>query len=290
MLIACQSCHRQYDVGDLRPGAQVRCTCGTSNVVPRSRPRRVKVAHCANCGGVRDGDGPCDYCGARPSAAEKGLGDPCPECFARLAKGARFCHGCGVEIQPAAVVRAITRTSCPRCEGRLVLAEGRGDPFHQCSECGGIWLSRRAFQRFVERSAGRAVTSEEQRTTSLGVRRRATRGKRVPGRRRRPRPAVECPTCRMPMLTTSYARYSGVEVDACTRHGWWFDVGELERIGAFVAGDGLAEAERRRKAARRVQRTTRSWRRRIAADRRGGRRHDPLASTLIGIATAFLGD
>jgi Zn-finger nucleic acid-binding protein len=275
MLIACSSCHRQYDVGDLRPGSAVRCACGTANTVPRARPRRVAVQHCANCGGVRDGEGPCPYCGARPSATEKGLGDPCPECFARLARSARFCHGCGTEIRPAAVVRAVTSTSCPRCQGGLVQVEGRGDPFHQCSACGGVWLSRRAFQRFVDRSAGRAVSPEEQRSTAAGVRRRAIggRGKLSPTRRRRSptRPSISCPTCAETMLTTAYATYSGVLIDACARHGWWFDGDELERIGKFVAGGGLEEAERRRRSARRVRRTTRSWRQRIGADRRRAR-------------------
>ncbi len=279
MLIACQSCHRQYDVGDLEPGSKVRCTCGALNEVPRRRGRRRAVSYCANCGGQRAGDGPCAYCAAVPATPEAEQQWPCPECFARLEDGARFCHACGVAIRPESVVRAVTRHACPRCAGKLVLAEGRGDPFHQCTGCGGTWLDLRAFQRFVERSVGRAVRPEEERAVSLAVRTRpgsspgarsgegrGVRRRRPRARRKAPRP-IACPTCGGLMLVTHYAQYSGIEVDSCLRHGWWFDADELRRIAEFLAGGGLAEVERRRRASARARRTALSWRRRVEAER-----------------------
>jgi len=282
MLIACTSCHRQYDVGDLEPGTKVRCACTRLNVVPRPRAKRVPVSHCENCGGARAATGPCAYCDAPPAPARPRGGFACPECFAQLAAEARFCHGCGTAIAPEAVVRAVTRSTCPRCQGGLLLAEGRGDPFHQCGECGGIWLGRKEFQRFVDRAAGQAVPPELQRSTSRLVRTRTGPGRRRSRVRRRARKAILCPTCGGLMLVTHYADYSGIEVDACVRHGWWFDGDELARIGTFVASGGLAEAARRRAVRRRARHRVLAYRRRIAAERSG--RNDLLLGLLFGLA------
>lgn len=279
MLIACSSCHRQYDVGDLRPRSKVRCACGTLNEVPPRGRKRPGVAYCRNCGAPREGKGPCAYCDATPSVRAE-LGDPCPECFAHLGPKARFCSACGVAIQPSAVVRAVADRHCPRCRTGMIVAEGRGDPFHQCPGCGGIWLSLRAFQRFVERSAGRVVTGPEQRSTARGLRRSAVarrkKGRKAPPRRR----SLHCPTCRVPMAEVDYATYSGITVDTCVLHGWWFEESELERIGAFLAGGGLEAASRRRRAHHRVQRHLHAWKLQ--------RRYEAVQSGLGGLLFALL--
>lgn len=288
MLIACSSCHRQYDVRDLAPRSKVRCACGTLNTVPARRPKRPGVAYCRNCGAPRDGDGPCAYCDARPSVrAERG--DPCPECFARLGAKASFCSACGVAIRPESVIKALVDSRCPRCREGMMVVEGRGDPFHQCPGCGGIWLAKRAFERFVERAAGRAVTAGEQRSAArwVTVRRSATalakqRRERGSATRRRKRPAAHCPACGVAMTEVDYASFSGIRIDACLNHGWWFDDRELEEIGAFLAGGGLEAARRRRQAHRRVRSRT--------GARKRERQRAALRTGLGGLLAALLLD
>jgi len=150
---------------------------------------------------------------------------------------------------------------CPRCEEPLSVSEGRGFPFHQCTGCGGIWLSRRSLQRFVDLSLESEVGTEERRAVAEGV-----RGRR---KRRRRDPLVPCPVCRIRMRVAEFAGYSGVLVDQCIRHGWWFDDGELERLGTFLRGGGLEEAEKRRRARRRSRKVAQAWRRRCKQEGRG---------------------
>jgi Zn-finger nucleic acid-binding protein len=273
MLIACSACHRQYDVGALEPGRKVRCTCGELATVPRRKPRKRAVARCGNCGAELPADGKrCEHCAARVTLAEEGMGEACPECFAHLVKDARFCSACGTALAPRAVLQAVTRSACPRCDELLAVTEGRNDPFHQCTVCGGIWFSRDAFQRFLDRSEAKGAAADERRAVASEVRTRR--------RPRETRPLVQCPVCGIVMLVQEFAGYSSTLVDACARHGWWFDPGELERIRRFVAAGGPAEAEKRRKARRRSQRTARSWRRAVEQERRGGGDGELLAALL----------
>ena len=91
MLIACPSCHRQYDAGSHDPGTKVRCLCGVAIVVPEQRARDIRMLHCSACGaGLPEGATQCDYCGAGVALSDKGLGDVCPECMTRMVAGAGF--------------------------------------------------------------------------------------------------------------------------------------------------------------------------------------------------------
>jgi Zn-finger nucleic acid-binding protein len=47
------------------------------------------------------------------------------------------------------------------------------------------------------------------------------------------------------MTRKNFGRSSGVIVDVCTRHGIWFDRGELPRVLDFVEAGGLELARRR---------------------------------------------
>jgi Zn-finger nucleic acid-binding protein len=281
MLLACSTCHRQYEVGDLAPGRKVRCTCGTLTAVPRRKPRKVETAHCGNCGAALAPKTPrCEHCGARRTEAEEGYAGACPECFARVTKGARFCSGCGVELRAEGRLQALTRDECPRCSVGLTVTEGRDDPLHQCTGCGGSWLSQRAFQRFVDRSLERGATTDQRQAMAKEVRKRA--------RPRRPQKHVVCPVCGTYMLVHEYQGYSGVQVDTCLHHGWWFDAGELERIGTFVAHGGLDAAERRRKTNTRIRQRLASWRRATAGkgaapSRRKSRRSEDFVGVLLAL-------
>jgi len=48
------------------------------------------------------------------------------------------------------------------------------------------------------------------------------------------------------MNRKNFGPASGVVVDVCSRHGTWFDSGELPRVLAFAESGGLARAQRRR--------------------------------------------
>jgi hypothetical protein len=58
------------------------------------------------------------------------------------------------------------------------------------------------------------------------------------------------------MHRRNFGRTSGIIVDVCSKHGTWFDAGELSRILTFVSSGGLAAAreaeaaEKRRLTAR----------------------------------------
>ena len=53
---------------------------------------------------------------------------------------------------------------------------------------------------------------------------------------------VACPICASLMARQNFGRKSHVIVDVCSRHGVWFDAGELPRVLAFVRSGGLARA------------------------------------------------
>ena len=61
------------------------------------------------------------------------------------------------------------------------------------------------------------------------------------------------------MTRKNFAKISGVIIDWCRDHGYWFDASEIERVLAFLSGGGLdkarpLEAERDRIAIERANR------------------------------------
>jgi Zn-finger nucleic acid-binding protein len=273
MLLACQDCHRVYDVKDLAAGKKVRCTCGTLNTVTRPAPVERVMAHCGSCGGALPADSKtCSYCQARVSLLDERLGEPCPHCVVRLPLDARFCSGCGRSVMPTAVVQALSDSDCPVCAEGLRVVTGSAHPFHQCSTCGGLWLSRDALDTYVEEMKGRPSTPAERREIDHSV--------RLERRLKQNALGPPCPVCRTHMFRHEFARYSGVGVDQCRAHGWWLDAGELERIGTFVRADGLEQVDRRERARRASRSLSRLWKARIAAERR--RDSDGLWMGILG--------
>jgi Zn-finger nucleic acid-binding protein len=53
---------------------------------------------------------------------------------------------------------------------------------------------------------------------------------------------LRCPECKNMMNRKNFARVSGVIIDLCSRHGVWFDSGEMEKIMHFIAHGGLKRA------------------------------------------------
>lgn len=279
MLIACPSCHRQYDVGALAEGSRVRCQCGELCRVPDPRRReRVVMRHCSLCGGsLGEGEAACGYCGAGVDADRERNGDPCPECFGELGDEDAFCSSCGTEIRPEDILRAVTDDSCPECAEPLLVCESDSGSFHECGECCGIWLSTEAFERFAasrqEQAPKPKVLPDAIKKPLVPVR---------PSRRRGgPRPrTVRCPVCSAYMLRHEFAACSGVTIDRCRAHGYWFDEGELDEIGRFIQAGGLHVAEDRGKVAARA-RARRARRRRTKRRKEEAARNAGLLGLLV---------
>jgi Zn-finger nucleic acid-binding protein len=238
MLAACGSCHRQYDVGSFEPGTRLRCACGRRFTVPAPRPRQAKMMVCSQCGGtLAEGWTDCEYCGAALALGERGLGETCPECFARMVKDARYCSSCGVAIRPESILKALSRERCPRCEGTLASVESQGRSFVECVGCGGLWLDESLFTELT-RARDRSVLPPEMLASS-----RRNPAQAAPSTVR----YLPCPVCGELMHRRNFAGSSGVVIDWCKGHGFWFDAHELERIADFVEAGGLERARERRR-------------------------------------------
>ncbi len=232
MLVACRNCHRQYDVGGMRPDEKVRCRCGTAVQVPRKKVHHARMVHCSNCGAtLRTKTTSCEYCGGKITAAERNLGPPCPECYARLRKGAQFCSECGVSIRPEAMKAIRLDAKCPRCKGDLILQELPEGHYTECSLCAGIWLDGDSFHQVIEKK-------EE---SSLGKLFSAKKSQPVQAYDQ-PVRYLPCPTCGQMMNRKNFGGCSGVVIDWCKGHGYWFDTHELEKVISFVKSGGMARA------------------------------------------------
>ncbi len=50
---------------------------------------------------------------------------------------------------------------------------------------------------------------------------------------------IPCPYCEQIMNRVNYDKESGVIIDYCVEHGYWFDAGELEKVARWVATGGI---------------------------------------------------
>lgn len=234
MLLACSQCHRQYDVGAHPAGARIRCLCGHLNTVPAPRDRAVEMLHCSNCGGrLRSEAKACDYCSAEIVLADRGLGPACPECFANTFAGAKHCSACGVRLAPEAVLRALSERPCPRCKRPLSECESASARYVECTHCGGLWLDEAQFER---------IAREREQGLAPAIRGQAPVATQTPGRE--VVRYLPCPVCAQIMNRRNFAEVSGVILDWCRGHGWWFDAAELERVLEFVERGGMERARR----------------------------------------------
>ena len=248
MLLVCTSCKRQYDTRDHTPGTEFACACGATLVVPEPKKRDVQMQHCSSCGAGLSPDAKfCSFCGAGVSLAERGLGPSCPHCLTRLPKDAAFCPGCGSDVNVQPVRRALSSNDCPRCESPLteVTASGEGQQdvhFSECESCGGVWLDEETVERLVKKTeAGRPPLPP-----SAGLRSGNT------GSKDDIRPVetvsyIPCPVCQQLMNRTNFGRVSGIVLDRCRGHGYWFDHEELQGVLDFVDKGGLDRTREREK-------------------------------------------
>lgn len=166
----------------------------------------------------------CNYCGS-PIATIR-----CGQCFTMNVLEAQHCISCGAELglMPVPVENA-AGCACPRCKNRELdgFAALDGTIF-DCGKCGG---------QFV---AGDVLSAMIRRHESVGLEmpRRLRAGNPI----KEPVTYIPCPFCRDLMLRHNFGKVSGIVVDACAKHGTWFDVGELARVLSFVTLGGLKKA------------------------------------------------
>lgn len=108
-------------------------------------------------------------------------------------------------------------------------------PMNGCRSCGAAWMSAQAFNLLIKQAQERAI---------------ATEGTQTPKRRVMPSHKTKvvyrpCPVCNQMMQRKNFARVSGVIVDVCGPHGYFFEAGELEDVVAFVESGGLSLAQKR---------------------------------------------
>ena len=256
MLIACEDCHRQYDVGDFKPGARVRCVCGKLCKVPTVKPRQVQMLHCSNCGGdLKEDEELCSFCDATVDRRDRESVDVCPECMCTLAEKAKFCNNCGVDIDAESIIRAVSDRNCPRCEEPLVISTSDEGSFYQCTACAGLWLDRENFESFM---AKHEANAKPMKGPLPGVPAKSVfpvySYKELHRREKDSQVDLRCPTCRRVMLRKRFAHYSAIYLDECLSHGYWFDDGEIQEVLEIIEAGGLKEAREKHERARRRRR------------------------------------
>ena len=284
-LIACDSCHTQYDVTDV-VAESIPCRCGKSLANREQEAVDTKVHRCASCGASASGeDEICDYCGTEIVREPGALSLICPECYGRCAEDARYCTACGVEFRPEEVRLDGYELPCPVCDLLMPPHQVSGLGLNECTTCHGLWVPGDAFEALVARARqAREATGSD-----------APQPARVTGGNpaRQQVAYRKCPECQAFMQRRNYRKSSGIIIDVCNTHGTWLDPDELEQIAGFLstggetsptlqAEDAAAErAFRQLRAEAAMQRTSRSsgW---VESETRSG------VETLLDIVGAIL--
>jgi Zn-finger nucleic acid-binding protein len=269
-LVACSSCHTQYDVSDVAL-EKIPCPCGAEVANVDHAAVDAKIHRCGSCGAIVGAEAHgCDYCGSTLERDPGRLSLICPECFARCAEEARFCTACGVGFRPQPVPGDGHEHPCPDCDALMSAHQVGGVGLNECRSCNGLWVPNDGFDLLISRAI-------EARKNSGAARQLAT-----PPRVKGANPASQgvryrkCPECMAFMQRRNYRKSSGVIIDVCHQHGTWLDADELEQIAGFVLSGGttspvLVEEEQKAQAeADRWRRKARMAETRIRTGTRGG--------------------
>jgi Zn-finger nucleic acid-binding protein len=103
----------------------------------------------------------------------------------------------------------------------------------RCPECTGVFVDGPTFDRIVADRDRQAVLASALQTHT------------EPDRVEEKVKYLPCPDCSNLMWRTNFGKRSGVIIDVCKKHGYWFDADELRRVIEFVRSGGLDETRRR---------------------------------------------
>lgn len=182
---------------------------------------------CPQCGAAaRPDEVACAYCRAVLQTVA------CPSCLGMIFAGAKHCAHCGARVFATSASDAdASGRRCPRCASAATLTPTAiGSAFlEECGACGGVWVDARSFAELC--------ASKEDQAAYVGA------GSPLAAPHVPPSDAavryVKCPDCGGVMNRVNFARWSGVIVDVCKKHGTWFDRDELRQIIEFIRGGGL---------------------------------------------------
>lgn len=242
MIVECPGCRVRYDLSGRRVGSRVRCRCGTGFAVPRPA-LEAGMLQCAACGApCAPGDSACSFCRAILAVVA------CPRCFGRVFPGTEHCAHCGAALFAGARSdpTLIPVRACPRCAIRAELAPRLVEDtlLDECGRCGGVWIESAVFQSLVK-NRDQQARLEAAAVPQITLDQRGMTSATGAPPSRSAREYIPCPDCRQLMNRKNFGNISGVLVDICKPHGFWFDEGELGRIIRFVMRGGLVESGRR---------------------------------------------
>jgi Zn-finger nucleic acid-binding protein len=137
------------------------------------------------------------------------------------------CVRCGAEVPEAGLRGAALSVGCPRCARTLVPLSFDGGTLLRCERCSGAFVTAFDWAQLID-------------VATHGI--PSVLGQLVP-----PPPGlgpasgelmnlVSCPVCAAEMDRFRFAALTNHVVDACTRHGLWFDAGELVGATQYVKG------------------------------------------------------
>lgn len=151
--------------------------------------------------------------------------------------GSKHCAHCGARVFATEATGDATADAtvggrrCPRCAAATLTATAIGSAFlEECGGCGGVWVDARSFAELC--------ASKEEQAAYVGAGSPLHAPQAGPPSDATVR-YVKCPDCGAVMNRINFARWSGVIVDVCKRHGTWFDRDELRQIVEFIRGGGL---------------------------------------------------
>ena len=229
-LVACRSCHAQYDAEQIA-AVRFTCRCGATVENRPAEAHDAPVVRCGSCGAALASEvESCSFCGSTVVRRASSAGPVCPECFARTPEGSRFCTACGVAFRPEPLAVPARELPCPACSVPMAARAVGGVAIHQCGSCEGLWIPEGHLEPLVERAreARRAAAPSGPPAPAPRWRGGNPAAQRIQYRR--------CPECDAQMQRRNFQRVSGVIVDVCRRHGSWLDADEIEQIAGFVSG------------------------------------------------------
>ncbi len=190
----------------------------------------------------------CRFCGSRFTLHEQDLHTICPDCMARISDHAKFCHHCGIAITVVGEVGGETKRACPSCDSVQRLSsrvmQDDGMSILECHHCGGLWLEPEVFQALERRMLELAASGigNEHRKLRHSLPRRPAGDQNL---------YRKCPTCEVIMHRRNYGPGSGIVIDECRQHGYWFDQRELDVILRWIRTGGLLASHKRRQSIQR---------------------------------------
>jgi Zn-finger nucleic acid-binding protein len=237
-LVACRSCHTQYDVTHVAD-AEITCRCGEKISNQSFDGVEARIHRCGSCGAqVGASAKSCDYCASEIIRDEAKLSLICPECYGRNAEDSRFCTACGVAFSPQQVETEGVELPCPCCGCLMPVRAIGGIGINECPQCNGVWAPENRFDHLVAQACEAARRSGPAASA-------ATAPPRSKGNPCSTRVVYRnCPVCDALMQRSNFQKKSGVIIDRCHQHGTWLDADELEQIAGFILKGGLEEGAR----------------------------------------------